>query len=198
MRKYFVIICIIAVMFSLCEYGECRQKENLWEMLSDSKEVKTYVADVTDSSGDASDMLTGLKKALEDALATRMTINFVLVEAEEEADIVVKSDITERIWLENDPVDQIHGLSSAALDAAISENYGRLQALFTVERGGKDIIIKPLRRIAKRRNIIWKQKLQATVTKKDMPEEASKPLLEERIISVFMRKCFSKNSKPLN
>jgi len=42
-----------------------------------------------------------------------------------------------------------------------------------------------------------KNNLQVTITKKVMPMEESIPLVEERIVEIFMRRCFSKNAKPL-
>jgi hypothetical protein len=83
------------------------------------------------------------------------------------------------------------------MDIAMVENYARLQALFTVEKGDKKIVLKRLRRLLRRSNIIWKRELQATITKKDMSEQESVPLLEDRIVEVFIRECFSKNAEPL-
>ena len=187
----------MSVFLFPCE-GHCRMRENLYDMMSDAKEVRVYVADVTDSSGQAGNMRSSLKKAIEDALATRMTINFALVPDKDDADIVITCDVIERIWMEEDPIDQIHGIGPAAMDVVMKENYARMRAIFTVERGGKKIILKRLKRLLRRSRIVWEQEIQATITKAVMPEEESILLLDDRIVAVFMRKCFSKSAKHLN
>jgi len=199
-KKISVIVFMVSmslVFLFPCE-GKCQVKKNLYSMMSDAKEVKVYVAEVIDSSGQAADIRVSLRKSIEDALATRMTINFVPVSSENNADVVITCDIIERIWMKEDPLDQIHGIGPAAMDIAMSENYARMRAVFAVERGGKKVILKGLRRFFRRSNVIWKQELQATITKKVMPEKESIPLLEDRIVQVFMRKCFSKNAQSLS
>lgn len=196
MKKAMAVVFAISLLFAFAGSGACREKENLYSMLSDAKEVRTYVADVTDSSGQAKDMLKGIKEQLINALETRMTINFVLVPDEKaDPDLIITCNVIERIWMDHDPVDQIGGTASIAMDIAKDDDYGRLQAVFRVKRGPGKAISRRISRAFRRKNILWERKLQATITKSDMSEEASKPLLEERIAEVFMRKCFSKNAR---
>ena len=190
----FMVFTIIATVMSPA--GVCADKKNLYMMLDDVKEVKTYVEDITDSSGQADENIrASFKKKLEDALIARHSINFVIVNDVKDADIAIYGDITERIWLEVDPIDQVQGISSAALDAAIQENYTRMQAVFSVERGEKKKVLKSLRRAFKRSDVLWERKIQATITKGVMPEEESIPMVEDRLVKVFIRKCFSKKAK---
>lgn len=199
MRKFFTV-CIAAFVLLACfvQDGICREKVNFYDILGDAKEVKTYVADVTGASEDAKDMTGDLQKILEDALATRMSINFVLVKDETDADIIITCHIIERVWMENDPVDQVHGLGAAALDIALQQNYARMKAEFTVARGPerKDLF-KWMGGFLLRRKFLWEETLDAMVTKTEMPEKESIPLVEERLVKVFMRRCFSRNAKPL-
>jgi hypothetical protein len=104
MRKILAVILVVsaALVFLFPHEGKCLIKENLYDRLSDAKEVKTYVAGITDSSGQAGDILISLKKRIEDALVARMTINFVLVPSKDYADIVITCDITERIWMKEE------------------------------------------------------------------------------------------------
>ncbi len=189
-----IVAFIVATLVPATE-GFCREKNNLYSVLSDQSEVRTYIRDFTDSSGNAADMLKGLRGDLEDALASRMTINFVLVDDEQDSDLIIACDVTERIWMKEDPIDMIHSIGAVAMDVAMSENYARIQAVFAVEKGPKKIVFKKAHRIFKRAKILWKQKVKATITKTVMSEDESMPLLEERLIKVFMRRCFSKNAK---
>lgn len=200
MKKVFVSFTLAALLLVvfLPQEGVCREQVNLFGILKDAKEVNVYVAPVTDSSGEASTMTANIKKHLEDALATRMSINFNVVKDEKDADIVISCDITERIWLENDPVDMVHGVGALAYDLVRNQNYARMKAIFEVKKGPEKILLfKNRGGIFRRRDFLYKEELQATITRSNMPEAASEPLLEERIIEVFMRRCFSRNAKPL-
>ena len=199
MKKVFLMLALVLVgtmtfsgmMFAATEV-------NMNDLLTEAGKVKVYVGDVTDSSGDAGDMLAGIKKRLEDALATRMTIDFIIVSDKKKAALIVGCDVTEFVWMENDPVDQVGGLSSAALDVALRQNYARLQAKFFIKKGPEGAyLFKGKGKRIGRRPHVWEQTVKATVTKTIMPEGESKPLIEERIVEVFMRKCFAKNAKPI-
>jgi hypothetical protein len=197
-----VILGFIVIMMASCLISQqawCREKANLYSVLKDAKEVHTYLSDVTDSSGQAEDMLPGIQQQIKDALVARQSTNFVLVNNEDDADIVITCDVIERIWMETDPIDQVHGVGAAVFDALISENYGRLRAKMLVRKGPKKVVLfKKRGGLFRRMNVLWSDTVQATITKKDMPEEDSKPLLEERLADIFIRRCFGKNAKSLN
>ena len=195
--KKLLTVLMVGVFFvaGFQQAGECQPRQNLYSVLEDAKVVNVYIGDITDSSGQAGDMIPGFRKALENELKTRQTINFVTVEKEDDADIIISCDINERIWLANDPIDQIHGLGAIAADAAINENYARMQADFIVKKGPRKMVFRNIGRLFKRRNTLFDEELQATITQGNMPEEESKPLLEKRMAEVFMRKCFAKNAK---
>ena len=200
MKKLIGVFMVVAVLTAaISQEAWSREKVNLYGILKDAKEINTYVADVTDSSGEAQDMLSGIKEQIENALITRQSTNFVLVKNEDDADIVITCNVIERIWMETDPIDQVHGIGAAVFDAVMSENYGRLRADIAVKKGPKKIaLFKRRGGLFRRMNILWDETVQATVTKKVMPEVESKPLLEERLADIFIRECFGKNAKSLN
>ncbi len=193
MKKNFTMLLTMAMAMQLLfpQIGESRARENLYSILGNQSEVKTYVRNVVDSSGSSRELVPLIKKELEAVLEARKSINFVIVNDEKDADIIISCDITERMWLEVDPVDQMHNVVAGAYDAMTEENYSRLEAGFVVEKGPRKVIFK---RIGSRR-IIWEQSVQATVTKKIMPEEESLSLVSERLVKAFIRKCFSKKAK---
>ncbi len=200
MKKTFLMIPVLLMVFALAlpQTGMCREEVNMHAMLEDAKEVAVYIDEVTDSTGSSDHVLAGIKKHLANALNTRMTVNFEVVEDKDDADIVISCEVTEYIWMENDPVDQITGIAGIAYDAAMQENYARLQATFVVTKGPKKIVLFKRRGgLFRRRNILWKNNLQVTITRKKMSMDESVPLVEEGIVKVFMRRCFSKNAKPL-
>ena len=180
MKKILVAIIVVGVFFIFTNDAECRRRKgNLYNMLSDKKVVKTVVPNIVNSSGNDKADTEGLRKILDNALTTRMTINFKMVSSRKDADIVIACDIIEFFWTNKDPVDNIWGLGAAAHDALTDENYSRMQAVFTVydAQSGKEL---------------WSKKLKATITSKTMTERDSISMVNERLVKIFMRDCFSK------
>jgi len=181
MRRITAVIAVVClvVAFAFAPEVWCREGGNLYNFLNEKGQVKTYVSDITDSSGHAKADLVALKGVLEDALATRMTIDFELVSKRQDADIIIDCDITEFLWTDEDPVDNITGIGPIILDSITTENYGRIQAVFRVTD-------------AVRNRQLWQKRIKATITSKEITEEASVSMLNERIVKIFMRDCLSK------
>ncbi|MFH1553207.1 MAG: hypothetical protein ABID83_06215 [Candidatus Omnitrophota bacterium] len=175
----FIFTAGMALVLLFPSEGECRPKSNLCEMLSRKSVVKTYVADISDSSGKAKADLKHLKKALEDALVTRMTIHFELVPAKENADIIIEGDITEFFYTTEDPIDMIGSSVTLIMDVLSKANYVRMQAIFTVTDAATN-------------KQLWREKIRSTVTNETMTEQQSVPTANARIVKIFMRDCFSK------
>jgi hypothetical protein len=211
MRKLFVIFIVAAMVLSLATpQGECRGQmhpsdgqtmiKNLYTELEDIRGIRIYVADVIDNSGgEMKGMLADAKKAIEDAFASRMSLDFKIVNSEADADLIIIVKVEERIWLDHDPIDSDKGIGFPATlaDAALDEDYARIQADVIVKKGpnaSRDVA-KALRRLHIRGDIVWEKKVTATVTKMEMTEEASKPLIEERLAHIILRKCFGKKNR---
>jgi hypothetical protein len=198
MRSVTSVLLAIGIMFMCASSGECqREKHNLYTALWDVSEIKVYVADVTDSSGAAGDMVRGIKEQLEHALEARMSLNFKIVRNKEDADLIITTDVVERVWADHDPIDTDDmppGWFTVVMDAAEDNDYGRIQAVITVERGPTDRLKSELVRL-RRKNILWTREVSADVTKENMTEEESKPFLEMQLAEVFVYKCFGKNAK---
>ncbi|RKY41477.1 MAG: hypothetical protein DRP85_06150 [Candidatus Makaraimicrobium thalassicum] len=181
MKRGLAVVFMVGIALALAfpQEGKCREQENLYGMLSGKSAVKTHVSDITDSSGGNEVDVIFLKEALENALATRLTINFELVPGKENADIIIDCDITEFLWTAEDPVDNITGIAGIAMDTLVTENYARIQAVFSVTdaAGGEQL---------------WRRELKATLTSKDMPRQKSISMVSERLVKIFMRECFSK------
>ncbi|MFH1665390.1 MAG: hypothetical protein ABIA77_04505 [Candidatus Omnitrophota bacterium] len=181
MRKVIMLMGAVGVA-GMCLFpgrGECRLEESLYDVLKPRGEIRVYVPDIESSEEIAAEETVSLKEALEDALVTRMTLNFKIVPRKEESDIVISCTVTDFLWTEEDPVDNITGIGPIVLDALVKEEYGRVRAVFAVTDAGTG-------------KILWEHELKATITKKDMTRDQSRPLLNERIIKIFMRDCFSK------
>ena len=184
MKKIAIITFVIVSTFLLLfpQTGECRRgSKSLYHKFNvdEKDEVKIYVADITDSSGHGEADIPHLKKTLEDALVTRATINFKLMSTEEGADIVLRTDIMEFMWAEEDPIDEISGTLTIAWDILNKEHYARLQVDFVVidAKTGKEL---------------WEDRVKATITSKTMTQEESIQMVNERVVKIFFRDCFSK------
>jgi len=179
MKKILVCILMGAFILSLSFTAECRNMQSVHEMLSKKSVVNVYLGDFTDSSGNSNVDLENIKQILENALATRMTINFNIVDNMEEADIAIQGDVFEMFWTDTDPVDNVSGLGAMAMDAAIQENYARMQIDMSVID-------------AKNGKMLWQEKVKATITDNTMTESDSVIMLPERITKMFMKECFAK------
>lgn len=161
--------------------AQARGKKGIYYELSDMPRVRTYIEDVNNTSDNDKVDLTGLKKTLENALAARMTINFAIVSNKKDADVIINFDVVEFLWTDKDPIDSITGIGAIAMDAAIQENYGRIQAEVSVIK-------------AKDQKVMWKRKIKATITDKNMSEGESVDLLNKRLVKMFMKECLSKRA----
>ena len=178
MKKTILAICI-SCMVLIAHNGECRPQDNLYKMFSKKDQVKVFVHDAKDASHAQKVDLGELKREIEDALTSRRSINFEMVSNKEDADILIDCNVKEFVWMKEDPMDDVHGIEAIVLDAVITCNYARLQAIFTVKDGPSG-------------KVLWKRTIKATLTEKDMDEAKSMPMANERVIKVFMRKCFAK------
>ncbi|MBU0683264.1 MAG: hypothetical protein ABIH85_02755 [Candidatus Omnitrophota bacterium] len=173
--------------FFICGFiqnAESREKANLYKELSAKDEVKVYINKISDSAHAGKADEVSLKQKLEEALSARKSINFKIVSIPEESDITLKCDIVEFIWMEEDPIDEVHGIGPAVFDAIKKDNYVRMQIVFSVLD-------------SKTNEELWHKKLKTTITKTKMDEEASIPLANEGIIKIFIRECFNKQRKVL-
>jgi len=87
----------------------------------------------------------------------------------------------EYVWLKEDPIDQVYGIEAAALDAAMIENYARIQVQAAL--------------IATKHNrTLWSDRVKATMTKGVMPKESSYELVYPRFIKSIMIEMFKKRA----
>jgi len=182
MKKVFFVmtaVCLMALML-LPEAAYCRRRGgNLYEMLSERTMVKTYVAPVTDSTGEGRADVRSLRETIESFMMARMTINFNIVQEASSSDIIIGCDVVEYFWTDKDPIDNITGTVAVAWDAINRQNYARMTAVFTVMD-------------AKTKDILWKKKIKATITDEFMTPDESVKMVNERITKIFMRDAFSK------
>jgi len=177
--KVFVIMAVFVL--GIAQNGVCRDKPNLYEELSSKDEVKVYISKILDSAHAGTADEVSLKQKLEEALTARKTINFKIVSSPGEADFKLDCDIKEFVWMEEDPIDDVHGIGPAILDVAIKQNYVRMQIDFAVTD-------------TKTNKEVWQRLLKTTITKPDMDAAASIPLANEGIVKIFIRECFNKPS----
>lgn len=154
-------------------------KGNLYDEFSKRTVTKVYVVDINNSSNNDEADMVGLKKQLGEMLSARKSVAFEMVKSEKDADIVIKTDVNEFLWTDEDPVDMITGIGPVLMDATIKENYARMKADFEVLD-------------AKTGKMLWEDSEKATITDKTMTKEDSVDMLNERIVDVFIRECFGK------
>ncbi len=145
----------------------------------EGKTVKVRIADVKDSTAGHEVDPSVVKSALESALKNRKSIHFQIVDGTAPADLVITADLQEFYWTDHDPVDMLGGAAMAAMDAAVVEDYARIQADLSVSDAKKD-------------TVLWKDRVIATVTKKPMSKTESIPVVAEDLAKVFVKECFAR------
>lgn len=178
MTKRYMAAIFVAAALSFAVKPVSAVPEGLQNFLDGRGTVKVCV-ELTNSSGDAKVDVNALKRHLEEGFAARKAYNFTIVELPAEADMILKGNIIEYIWLATDPIDQVWGLGAAAMDAAISENYARIQV-------DTQLIA------AKNDRLIWNDRVQATMTKLVMPQSASYDLIYDKFVKSLMIELFRK------
>ncbi len=157
------------------------QEKSLYDRF-EGKSVKVYVAPVEDATAEKVVSAEMLKTQLEEALKARRSVTFVIVSTPEEAEITVASSISEYLWTDHDPIDMLVGIGGTAMDAAVTEDYARLQANFTVTN-------------VKSGRPLWKERVMATITKKPMSQADSIPLVTADLAKQFVQTAFAKTKK---
>lgn len=151
---------------------------NLYQRFS-GKTVKIFVADVTDSTSAKEMDLALVKERIQTALRDRKSIQFQIVSAAQEADIVMDTQISSYVWTDHDPVDMLVGIGGTAIDAATIEDYAAIEA---------DVTILDVRS----QKPIWQDRVFATITQKPMSKAESLPLVTDNFVKAFIKECFSK------
>ena len=177
MRRFMAVVVLVSVLFFASNTAVFASTE-LQEYLKKHNSMKVCVELMNSSADDKVDVAL-LKNMIEEAFATRKAYNFTVVQTAQDADIVFRGDIKEYIWTKDDPVDEVYGIGAAAMDAAIIENYARIQIqseIIDVKKG----------------SVLWSDKVKATMTKKDMPIGESYALIYPKLIKSEMIEIFRK------
>ena len=159
---------------------DAKQDVNILEYFDEQYVTSVYIDDIKNSTEDKNIDLSLLKRTIEDAFLARVSQQFDIADSQEEADIVMNIEITEYLFTEEDPVDNLLGIGGVAMDAAKQENYARMIAIFKIT----DV---------KSSEVIWEDTLKATITDETMTEDASYDMVNERIAGVLMRNLFSRH-----
>ena len=157
----------------------CVGAESLYLRFKNYPVVSVLVSDPVNQSQNEKVKAAGLKQAIEKAFLERKSTRFQIASASENADILIETAVTEYYWTNHDPVDMLVGIGATAMDAAVVENYARLQA---------DMIVKD----AKKGSVLWRDRLMATITGGKLTEENAPDLINEDLGKVFVRTCFGK------
>lgn len=179
--KIKTLVLGLSVVLAASSSAHALQEKSLYDRFK-GKSVKVYVAPVEDATAEKVVSTDLLKTQLEAALKARRSISFALVPTPEEADITISASISEYLWTDSDPIDMLIGIGGTAMDAAVTEDYARLQANFTVTN-------------VKSSRPLWKERVMATVTKKPMSQTDSIPLVAEGLAQQFVQTAFAKTKK---
>lgn len=176
--KRFLIFLLVPALLSAVTVQAIAATGDFQKFLKANPTVRVFV-ELKNSSVDDKVNLPVMKKLIEEAFLARKAHRYVIADAPSGADLIFRGDVVEYVWMENDPVDQVWGVSSAAMDAAMSENYARMQVRTSLVE-------------AKHNRELWGEKVQATMTKASMPKEASYELVYPRYVKAVLIELFKK------
>ncbi|MBN1872328.1 MAG: hypothetical protein JW800_07125 [Candidatus Omnitrophica bacterium] len=176
MRHLFFVMISAAFLMSVAYAG---QDVNILEYFDEKQVTNIYINDIINSTGNENIDLAAFKMNIEDAFLERVNQQFEIAQSPEEADVVMDIEITEYLFTEEDPVDNLIGIGGVAMDAAKQENYARMIAVFKLTD-------------TKTSDVLWQDTLKATITDDEMVEPDSYDLINDRIVKVLMRNLFSR------
>lgn len=154
--------------------------KNLYPLV-EHKTLKVYLGSIESESEKVSS--EEFREALRDFLQSRKKENFIVTDTKEEAKIIINAKLLDYKYLEDDPVDQLSGgLTGLLVDAAVSQNYARVDVEFTVLR-------------TKDNRKLWHREFYSTVTESDMPEPESIPKVLKQSCKQFVFLCFGKSKR---
>jgi hypothetical protein len=178
------LLLILMFIASLLYPGEVYAgvRKPMKELLAKRKALRTYVATIKNSSGDAKINTKALKKSFENALAARKSYRFEIVRGPKDADIRIDMEVVEFFWKETDPIDMITGYTGVIYDMVKEDHYAFMRADVKIADVKKD-------------RSLYHDRFKATITHPTMTEEESYGMMYERISQIFLRRLFKKESK---
>lgn len=186
MRNYKITLVAAILLLSLSisgvAFGRPRRGENLHYMVKAKQPIYVHLNDFINSS--ESDQINPgkFKRAVGEALKRRNDMHFELVEDLAGADIAINGEIQKYTYSGRDPVDMFIGTWAIVLDMLRTENYVGLTVNYTV----KDV---------KTGKILWSKRSRPSITKSDMSQEESTPLIIKKAAKLFVSKCFARPKK---
>ncbi len=183
MKRNPILIIISIFAFCVC-VPQCwaDTADSLYEKYSRMAAVKVFIAQPKEVAISGKIDTAVLKKALEKALSERKSIHFEITESAAEAALSIEADLQGYYFSEHDPVDMLVGVGMAAMDAAKQDHFVRLEADYRVldAKGGQ---------------VLWKDRLIASITDEKMTEDEAKLMILDRAADVFVRSAFGKKKK---
>lgn len=156
MKKILLLFILISVTTSLHA-----SRGNLYEMCEDYNEIKVFLKDVINETGNLDAKTDVFRDVFEDVIRKRVNIKFIAVNNEESADVIVNSTIKEHTYMKDPlPIRAVPLVMMpfvAMADTAEPKSLGKLVVDYEV--------IRP-----KDRKVIFSYKNVATDTRKPQEE----------------------------
>jgi len=182
MRRILSSAVALIMVLVFANTGLGMDKGNLYNQFYKKRVVKVYLPDIENLSAGNKVDAAGLKEDLKQALKNRRSIRFKVVEEKSAADIVIDCNLTAFYWASEDPIDMVFGTAGIIYDTITIENYAYQEAVFTVTDAKSD-------------KKLWQKTLKIDLTRKNMTEQESVPLINKKTVKIFMRDCFSKKRR---
>jgi hypothetical protein len=149
--------------------------------MTEGKTIKIYLGDFKSDSDKIN--ADAFKNVMKDFLAGRKKESFEIVADKKDSEIVIESKILAYRYLEKDPIDNVIGGTTALIvDALVPQNYVQVKVEFTV------FATDSMRKL-------WSKKDVVSVTKTNMLEQESIPLVLKESAKRFVALCFVKRER---
>lgn len=183
---YSLIVTVVAAGFVMGIYSSvaAHLAKNLYNYASKNDTVNIYIGDFSPSDRAKEIDPARLAEAFEVRLRDRKTVRFNVVDRVEDADLAVSGRIKIFRYLDKDPVDILIPIG-LVIDLLTQKNFARLDYTVSVLD-------------TKKKKVVWKRALRATLTEFEVPKEKSIPLIIDRAAYVFIKECFGKPKSDQN
>ena len=178
MRK--ILALAVVMSLALAAPAMAAYQKSIGRLFADKPDVKVYVNEVKNESGDNVATADAFHQVLISSLMNRRSMHFVIVKDPTKSDIEVSALITKFQYMDRGPLKPSPGVQTTLLDAVATatENYVEMTVDFTVTdpKSGKTL---------------WQGDVYDYIKQVMTPSESA-PLIYDRVARRFLWKCFGK------
>ncbi|MBN1526697.1 MAG: hypothetical protein JW919_03830 [Candidatus Omnitrophica bacterium] len=174
-----ILICAVAGCIIFTHALAAATQIDLGRLAKKKGPLAVWIVSVTNEAGKSEVSADDFRKSLEDVIVKRgRGKSFLLSASPEASDVQISAVIRGYEYSEKDPITTFGSPSGLLLDAVTTENYVAMKAEFIVKE-------------TKTGKTLWDDSVTSFI-KKMMTQQASVPLIYNKLARTFLWKCFGR------